>query len=105
MPTLDYPHITRAANDVARLERLPRIRVAQIAADHIANGWSAEEIIRQYPHLNAAEVHAALGYYFDHREEVDAELLAEVAVLDASHQQAPSPLCLRLLARRRGASA
>ena len=105
MPTLDYPHITRAANDVARLERLPRIRVAQIAADHIGNGWSAEEIIRQYPHLTAAEVHAALGYYFDHREEVDAELSVEVAALDASDQQAPSPLRLRLLARRRGASA
>lgn len=105
MPTLDYPHISRAANDVARLDRLPRIRVAQIAADHIGNGWSAEEIVRQYPHLTAAEVHAALGYYYDHREEVDAELSAEVSALDAADQAAPSALRLRLLAVRRGASA
>lgn len=105
MPTLDYPHITRAADNVARLDRLPRIRVAQIAADHIGNGWSAEEIIRQYPHLAAAEVHAALGYYYDHREEVDAELSAEVAALDASDLKRPSALRLRLLAVRRGASA
>jgi hypothetical protein len=105
MPTLDYPHILRAANDVARLERLPRIRVAQIAADHVGNGWSAEEIIRQYPHLTAGEVHAALGYYFDHREELDSELAVEVAALDAADQQEPSALHLRLLAIRRSASA
>jgi hypothetical protein len=102
MHKLDYPHITRAANDVARLERLPRIRVAQIATDHIGNGWSAEEIIRQHPHLTAAEVHAALGYYYDHREEIDAEITSEVTALDASDQQAPSALRLRLMAIRGG---
>lgn len=101
MTTLDYPHITRAAGDVARLDRLPRIRVAQIAADHVGNGWSVEEIIRQHPHLFAAEVHAALGYYYDHREEVDGEITAEVAALDAAELKTPSPLRLRLLAIRR----
>ena len=105
MPTLDYPHITRAPNDVARLDRMPRIRVAQIAADHIGNGWSAEEIIRQYPHLTAAEVHAALGYYFDHREDLESELAAEVTALDADDFNKPSALRLRLLAIRRSASA
>ncbi len=67
MPALDYPHITHSADNVARLDRLPRIRVAQIAADHVGNGWSAEEIVRQYPYLTAGEVHAALGYFYDHR--------------------------------------
>ena len=105
MPALDYPHIAHAAGDVARLERHPRIRVAQIAADHIGNGWSAEEIIRQYPHLTAAEVHAALGYYFDHRGDIDAELAAEFAALDVADQQAPSALRLRLVAARRAATA
>ncbi len=105
MPTFDYPHITCADEDVARLERLPRIRVAQIAADHIGNGWSAEEIIRQHPHLTAAEVHSALGYYFDHLDELTVELSAEIAALDAADLQAPSALRLRLLALRRGALA
>ena len=101
MPALDYPHITRGTDNIARLDRLPRIRVAQIAADHIGNGWSAEEIIRQYPHLTAGEVHAALGYYYDHRAEIDAEL----AALDSADQQAPSALRLRLVAARRAATA
>ena len=105
MPALDYPHITHAVGDVARLDRLPRIRVAQIAADHIGNGWSAEEIVRQYPHLTNAEVHAALGYYYDHREEIDAELAAEVSALDVADEKAASALRLRLLAARRAATA
>jgi hypothetical protein len=101
MSALDYPHILKSANDVARLERLPRIRVAMIVADHLGNGWSAEEILRQYPHLYPAEVHAALAYYFDHREEIDLELAGELRELDAASLVPPSSLRLRLLALRR----
>jgi uncharacterized protein (DUF433 family) len=101
MVALAYPHIEKPADGPARLERLPRIRVAQIVADHVGNGWSAEEILRQYPHLLAAEVHAALGYYYDHREELEAELAAE---LDAAEAARPtSPLRRKLLALRPGA--
>lgn len=102
MPALDYPHIHKAGGEPARLERLPRLRVAQIVADHLGYGWSAEEIIRQYPHLSPAEVHAALAYYFDHREEIDGELAAELADLDRLGRQPSSALRLRLLALRRG---
>ena len=101
MVTTEYPHISRVAGDTARLERHPRIRVAQLAADHLGNGWSAEEILRQYPHLTAAEVHAALGYFYDHREEIDAELAGEVAAMEAADKSPPTALRLRLLAARR----
>jgi uncharacterized protein (DUF433 family) len=40
------------------------VRVAQIVADHLGYGWSAEEIVRQHPHLLPAEVQAALTYFF-----------------------------------------
>ncbi len=105
MPALDYPHITVANGELARLERLPRIRVAQIAADHLGYGWSAEEIARQYPHLTFAEIHAALGYYHDHREEIDAELTKELNALDQADEHPASPLRLRLLASRRNRAA
>ena len=104
--TLDYPHIQTVSGEPARLERFPRIRVAQIAADHLGYGWSAEEIVRQYPHLELSEVHAALGYYYDHREEIDAELGAELNELDAADRAPSSPLRLRLMAaRQKGAVA
>ena len=105
MSALAYPHIVTANGEPARLERLPRVRVAQIAADHVGNGWSAEEIVRHYPHLSAAEVHAALAHYYDHREAIDAELSAELAILDAADQQVPTPLRLRLLSIRRAGTA
>jgi uncharacterized protein (DUF433 family) len=105
MITLEYPHVIRAEDGTPCLERHPRIRIAQLAADHIGYGWSAEEIVRQYPHLNLAEVHAALGFYYDHREEIDAELDHEVQTIDAASADSPSKLRVRLRAARHASPA
>jgi hypothetical protein len=77
MLILSYPHIEKTANQPARLQRLPRIRVAQIVMDYIAYGWSVDEICRQHPYLNLSEAYAAMGYYFDHQEEIDQEIREE----------------------------
>ena len=76
---LVYPHIIKPEGDSARLEKHPRARVSMIAADYLWRGWSAEEIVRQYPYLTLAEVHAALTCFFDHQDEIEAELEAEAA--------------------------
>lgn|GEM_PF-6362488 len=57
--------------------RLPRIRVAQIVMDYLAYGWSVEEMCRQHSYLRLAEVYAAMGYYFDHQDEIDNEVCLE----------------------------
>src|SRR5579862_4287019 len=77
-----YPHIVKENGKPARLENFPRVRVAQIVMDYLAYGWSADEIHRQHPHLALAEVHAAMGYYYDNPEEVDAEMAAELEEVD-----------------------
>ena len=100
MPALEYPHITHTAGDVARLERLPRIRIAMIVMDHVGRGWSGEKILRQYPHLTPAEVHSALAYYYDHTAEIDAEIAEELREVERMTEEPPSPLRLRLLASR-----
>ena len=56
-------------------------------------------------HLTLAEIHAALGYYYDHREEIDAELSEELTALDHADERPASPLRLRLLATRRNRAA
>ena len=99
MPALEYPHILKVSGAPARLERLPRVRVALIMADHLGNGWSAEEIIHQYPYLKPAEIHAAFAYYFDNRSEIDAELAAELDAVERTAETI-SPLRMRLLASR-----
>jgi hypothetical protein len=85
-----YPHIVKNGDAPAHLESHPRTQVGMIAADYLWRGWSADEIFHQYPYLTPAEVHAALGYYFDHREEIDAVLLAESRSADRWKQERPT---------------
>jgi uncharacterized protein (DUF433 family) len=99
---LDYPHIVKPAGEPARPERHPRTRVAMIVTDYLNRGWSAEEIVLQYPYLALAEVHSALAYYHDHREEIDRELLTEAAEAERARQQQPeTPMPARLRAIKR----
>jgi uncharacterized protein (DUF433 family) len=39
-------------------------------------GMKPEEIIAEIPHLNLAQVHAALAYYYAHKEQIDADIAA-----------------------------
>jgi hypothetical protein len=77
-----YPHIVKEPSSPARLESHPRTRVAMIVMDYQARGLSPEEIVRHYPYLTQAEVHAAMTYYHDHRVEIDAEIQAEIDELE-----------------------
>ncbi len=100
MFVLSYPHIEKQSGEPARLQRLPRIRVAQIVTDYLAHGWSAEEMCRQHPYLKPAEAHAAMGYYFDHQAEIDREITQEweeVRANQSQHHQ--SPFYTRMKAR------
>src|SRR5262245_45502412 len=97
---LSYPHIEKSYGEPARLQRLPRIRVAQIVIDYLNHGWSADEICIHYPHLLRAEVYSALAYYFDHQSEIDAEIEAEQQLIEQSRKSAsPTPAELRLRAQ------
>lgn len=100
MLTLSYPHIEKPDNQPARLQRLSRVRVAQIVMDYLSYGWSVEEICRQHPYLKPAEAHAAMGYYFDHQEEIEQEINQEwQQVQSISTQSTQSPFYVRMKAR------
>jgi hypothetical protein len=100
MLTLSYPHIEKNEHQSAHLQRLPRIRVAQIVMDYIAYGWSVEEICRQHLYLTPAEAHAAMGYYFDHQEEIDLEIRQELQQVQENMTQATkSPFYIRMKAK------
>ena len=42
-------------------------------------GHSPEEMVRKYPHLTLAQVHAALAYYHANQAEIEAEIAADEA--------------------------
>lgn len=74
-----------------------KVKVIEIALDKLAHGSSPEELHFQCPHLSMAQIHAALAYYYDHQEELDAEILQRLGeVKELAARQADSPLQQKL---------
>lgn len=51
-----------------------RIRVWDIYVASELEGLSPDDIVAQYPSISLADVHAALAYYWDHREAIDEQM-------------------------------
>jgi uncharacterized protein (DUF433 family) len=51
-----------------------RIKVEDVATWHERIGMSAAEIVDHHPTISLAEVHAALAYYYGHREQIEADI-------------------------------
>jgi uncharacterized protein (DUF433 family) len=64
----------------------PRIAGTRITVQRIAvwdkMGMKPEEIIVEIPHLNLAQVHAALAYYYANKEQINADIAIEEAEYD-----------------------
>ena len=72
---IGHSHITMK-KDVyggASIIKGTRISVANIAGYYLM-GFSPEEIQRELPHLNLAQIFDAIAFYFDHKEIIDQEL-------------------------------
>lgn len=94
---ITYPHIEKHSGESARLQRIPRLRVAQIVMDYLAYGWSVEEMCRQHPYLALAEAHAAMVYYFDHQDEMNHEISTEWQQSEQTKAESPpSPFFVRM---------
>lgn len=72
-----------------------RITVQNIAIWHERIGMSADEIATEYD-MTLADVYAALAFYFDHREEIDAEIQESQAFAEALRQSTPSKVKQKL---------
>lgn len=69
-------HIVRTPGTCGGKPRIAgtRIKVEQVVIWHERIGMSPEEIVSEWPHLTLADVHAALTFYHDHRDEIDRDL-------------------------------
>lgn len=56
-----------------------RLRVQDIVACHEFQGMTPDEIVAGYPHITLADVHAALAYYHDHRDEIRSHMKQDEA--------------------------
>jgi uncharacterized protein (DUF433 family) len=53
------------------------LRVQDVVIGFIHKGYSVDELIVQYPQLTHAQIHAALAYYYAHRQEIDHQIEAD----------------------------
>lgn len=81
-----------------------RIRVQDIYVFHEAQGMSVDQIIAGWPHLTHAQVHGALAYAWEHRDEILALLKKEDEFYEKLTAQQPS-LTEKAMARLHAKSA
>ncbi len=91
-----YPHISLDPEGRAWVDGA-NVKVIEVAADYLAHGSSVEEMSFQHPHLSLPMIHAAMAYFYDHREEMETALAGS---LNASRRKAEaasaSPLRSRM---------
>ena len=98
MPTLASPHIWLDERGIAWVDQT-NTKVREIALDVIAHGWSPKEILLNHPHLSLGQIHAALAYYYDHKEPLDAEIETNLRLAEEIRAGAgESPVQKRLAA-------
>jgi uncharacterized protein (DUF433 family) len=76
MPKIAHPHITSdpkicGGSPIISDTRFP---VRSVVAYVLRHGLTPEELVARFPHLTLAQVHDALAYYYDNREEIDCDL-------------------------------
>ncbi|MBE9138867.1 DUF433 domain-containing protein [Nodosilinea sp. LEGE 07088] len=98
IPT-EYPHIVLSHGDVAWIEGTT-LKVVELVMAQRAYGWTPEEIHINHRHLNMGQIYAALAYYWDHREALDADIQRrEDHVAQLEEQAEESPFVARLKAQ------
>lgn len=76
-----------------------RIAIHDVVVWHEKMGHSPDQIASEYD-LTLAEVHAALTYYYDHREEIERQLEDEEIFVESRRIEHDSVLIKKLEALR-----
>ena len=72
--TINYPHVAKTPGICGGKARIEGTRVPVQSVVLLHNEGASDDRIRElYPDLTPAQIHAALAYYYDNREEVDAQ--------------------------------
>jgi uncharacterized protein (DUF433 family) len=93
---------TRYEHVVLNDGRVPEIagttmKVVELVTAQQAYGWSPEELAYQFPFLTLGQIHSALAYYWDHQDELDADIARRLELVDDLQRRGPAaPIVSRL---------
>ena len=90
-----YEHIKLNENQVPMISGTT-MKMIELIADHLAYGWSPEELRLQHPYLTMGQIHSALAYYWDHQPELDEDIEKRLQLVD----QIPQGIRTSSLVRR-----
>ena len=68
-----------------------RTRVSEMMAQKIGYGWSAEELIQNFPWYSPAAIYAALSYFAAHEQEILGEIKEDEEYMTAEAEKAGYP--------------
>jgi hypothetical protein len=78
------------------------MKVVELVMAQRAHGWSPEEIRFQHPELSLGQIYSALAYYWDHQEELDADIERRSRYAEAARREAgPSLLAIKIRSQNR----
>ena len=67
-----------------------RTRVIDIAIEYEVLGRSPDEIIRSHPHLSLYQIHDALSFYYENRDELDQKMKQDQEFIKKLKEKFPS---------------
>jgi uncharacterized protein (DUF433 family) len=72
---VEYPHITVDPANYGGRPAIEGTRISvQIIAEYFNLYGNVERILQALPHLTHAQVHSALAFYYDHKEQMDQDI-------------------------------
>ena len=82
-----------------------RIKVRHVALWHERMGMTPTQIAATYPTITLSQVHAALAYYYDHRDEIQAAIEEERRFVEEQKAKTPPSRLQEILEARMAADA
>jgi hypothetical protein len=76
--------------------------VHDIVVWHEKRGYSPDEIVDMFPGITLSDVYAALTYYFDNRQEIEAEFKKSDEWAEWVKTNVPSKVLAKLREKRGG---
>jgi uncharacterized protein (DUF433 family) len=94
--TIAHPHIVKEPDYCRGKAAIDEtgVRVMNVLFLH-KQGKTEAGILEAYPDLDRAQLYAALAYYYDHTEEIDAELRADETAADRYGRERADDLARR----------
>lgn len=91
-----YEHIQVTEDQVPMIVGTT-MKVVELITNHLAYGWSPEELHFQHPYLSMGQIHSALAYYWDHKTELDQDVEERLESVDQIQKVTSPPSLVKQL--------